>query len=92
MKKVLATAAAVKHARRYTEDVEFSRSRPATITISLPCFGGGHPGRRDGREYSDTVGYAIPEEFGRLIDSTVASPDRHVGDQRSVITFGIGGG
>ncbi len=60
---------AVAHAKRYTEDVEFSAEDAARSDVDFLCrvveaaIGAG----ANTVNIPDTVGYAIPEEFGRLI-------------------------
>ncbi len=85
-KEVLESAvAAVKRAKRYTEDVEFSpedatRSdydflfrvleaviRAGATTLNIP----------------DTVGYAVPEEFGQLIEAIM---NRVAGIEKTVVS------
>jgi 2-isopropylmalate synthase len=60
---------AVAHAKRYTDDVEFSAEDAARSDVDFLCrvieaaIGAG----ATTVNIPDTVGYAIPEEFGRLI-------------------------
>ena len=68
---VLAAAiAAVQHAKRYTEDVEFSAEDAVRSNIDFLCrvIEAAIDAGATTVNIPDTVGYAIPEEFGRLIE------------------------
>ncbi len=60
---------AVAHAKRYTEDVEFSAEDAARSDVDFLCrvVEGAIGSGATTVNIPDTVGYAIPEEFGRLI-------------------------
>lgn len=62
-------ALAVQHARRYTEDVEFSAEDAARSDVEYLCrvIECAIDAGATTVNIPDTVGYAIPEEFGRLI-------------------------
>ncbi len=71
---VLAAAvAAVKHAKRYTADVEFSAEDAVRSDVDFLCrvIEATVKAGANTINIPDTVGYAIPEEFGNLIAQIV---------------------
>ena len=64
-----AAVAAVKHARRYTDDVEFSAEDASRTEIDYLCriVEAAIDAGASTINIPDTVGYAIPSEFGSLI-------------------------
>ena len=71
---VLAAAvSAVKHAKRYTDDVEFSTEDAVRSQVDYLCrvIEAAIKAGATTINIPDTVGYAIPEEFGHLIEQII---------------------